>query len=212
MKRSSLVIFFISFFLFTVSAQVDLVNISSSEDNAKYVYKGTTNLLFLNNADPYKTYEVKLNGEKIAKVNWDQFMVKEGLEKENNFEIYEDDNLVRTENLIGQRLADPEVRVGKLETYSASVESILESPMFTLTTFDNYKIDRFINKFTMRILDADGNLKKAFDATQGANFTAEQIELISKLKPGDQLEISELWHSDSTRISRKKNTFIVSIL
>ncbi len=212
MKNLSLLLFFVLLLTMNATAQVELVNLSSTEENAKYVYRGATNLLFLNNADPYKTYDVKLNGETVMKVNWDQFMIKENLSQENKFDIYENDKLVKTDILVGKRIGDPEIRVGKLDSDKGTVESILESPMFTVVVFDNYKMDWFVSGFRMRILDAKGNLKMAFDPIKGGNFTPKQIEMISKLESGDQLEITDLVYTDATRVSRKKNQFFITIL
>gem|GEM_PF-1843525 len=212
MKTTILVTCFLSFFCLSLSAQVELTNMSISETNAKYVYMFSKNLLFLNNADPSKTYEVKLNDVNLTKTDFAQFDYTGPYSRENKFDIYENDVLIKTEVFPGKRPSDPEIRIGNLTRFSLKLLELLEEPIFTIFSYDTFIQDRFINGFTMTILGESGNVKMKFQPTSGSNFTPEQIEMIATLQSGDQLEINDLAYTDSAGISRKKNPFFITIL
>ncbi|MFA7273338.1 MAG: hypothetical protein WC044_05685 [Crocinitomicaceae bacterium] len=194
-----------------VNAQVELTNMSISETNAKYLYSGKMNRLYLNNMAEDKSYEVRVGETILEKAGGGQFNYKVLFVKENKLDIYENNVLIKSEVFPVKRIAESQVQFGNLTSTTASVVQLLETPTFTLVSYDSFIEDEFIAGFKMTILGENGAVKKAFEATKGANFTPEQIEMIATLQAGDKIEINDLVYTDSEGISRKKNTFFITV-
>jgi hypothetical protein len=193
------------------SAQIGLTNMSISENNAKYLYSGKTNHLYLNNIDENNEYEVRIGELNLDKEGSAQFSYKVPFLGGNQLDIYENNVLIKSEVFQVKRIADSEVLVGNSITKSATVDQLLDLPAFTLASYDTFIEDEYIQGFTMSILEENGAMKRLFEPTKGANFTTEQIEMIETLQSGDKVEINDFWYGDSEGVSRKKNTFSFSI-
>jgi hypothetical protein len=209
------------FLLFSVSnffvglsslAQVELINMSISETNAKYLYLSKTNQLYLKNVDASKTYEVKIDENTLEKTDQAQFAYKGPFQEQVKFDIYEDNVLVKSEVFHARRAGDSDITIGNIMSESAKIDEVLESPAFVIHSYDTYIEDEYVRSFTMKIIGENNQVKRSFETVSGHVFTSEQIEMIATLQAGDKIEISELVYTDSEGISRKKPTFAITIL
>lgn len=198
-------------FCSSLSAQIGLTNLSISEENAKYVYSGKKNQLYLNNTDETKQYEVKIGELSLEKTDLAQFTFNSSFQKEARFDIYENGNLIVSEVFTNKRVADSDIHFGNIVDVVASVDEVLETPTLTVISYDTFIEDEYISSFVMTVNDAEGNLKHQFEKVKGCLYSPEQIGLISVLVPGDQLNVSEIVLVDSEGISRKKGPYTLLI-
>ena len=184
----------LSLFVFVLSAgqfataQLVLTNSSIQQPEKRILIAGQDNKLMLSGLDAGVTYTIHSTAADIPVSADGSFILHPNYQMSaDTVEVFANDELVQTAYFSVDFMSRLMVRLGSITSDHATVGEILEAAAMVPVPAEMFVRTDHIEFFDLMLTTADGEVKYSIDKIEGDHFTAEQIDAINHLNPGDKL-------------------------